>query len=193
MKRVSVFCGSSLGTDKIYEQEAFNLGKALAEQKIELVYGGASVGLMGAVANGVLENNGKAIGVLPVFLQRVEIGHKNLSELILVDTMHQRKAKMEELSDGMISLPGGFGTLEEFFEMLTWAQLGLHKKPVAILNINGFYDELLSLIQKMADKGFLKQANQEMLIVSDSIEELLDQMKSYKAPTHSKWIHKKEI
>ena len=183
MKRISVFCGSSFGTEKIYEQEAYNLGKTLAEQNIELVYGGANVGLMGAVANGVLDNNGKAIGVLPTFLQKVEIGHDNLTELILVETMHQRKTKMDELSDGIITLPGGFGTLEEFFEMLTWAQLGLHKKPVAILNTNGFYDELLSLIQKMVDNGFLKQANQEMLILSDDIDDL---MMHYEADITSK-------
>ena len=193
MKRISVFCGSSFGTEKIYEQEAYNLGKTLAEQNIELVYGGANVGLMGAVANGVLENNGKAIGVLPTFLQKVEIGHDNLTELILVETMHQRKTKMDELSDGIITLPGGFATLEEFFEMLTWAQLGLHKKPVAILNTNGFYDELLSLIQKMVDNGFLKQANQEMLILSDDIDDLIDKMKNYKAPAFGKWINKNEI
>ena len=193
MKRISVFCGSSFGTEKIYEQEAYNLGKTLAEQNIELVYGGANVGLMGAVANGVLDNNCKAIGVLPTFLQKVEIGHDNLTELILVETMHQRKTKMDELSDGIITLPGGFGTLEEFFEMLTWAQLGLHKKPVAILNTNGFYDELLSLIQKMVDNGFLKQANQEMLILSDDIDDLIDKMKNYKAPAFGKWINKSEI
>ena len=193
MKRISVFCGSSFGTEKIYEQEAYNLGKTLAEQNIELVYGGANVGLMGAVANGVLDNNGKAIGVLPTLLQKVEIGHNNLTELIIVETMHQRKTKMDELSDGIITLPGGFGTLEEFFEMLTWAQLGLHKKPVAILNTNGFYDELLSLIQKMVDNGFLKQANQEMLILSDDIDDLIDKMKNYKAPAFGKWINKNEI
>lgn len=193
MKRISVFCGSSFGSEKIYEQEAYNLGKALAKRNIELVYGGANVGLMGAVANGVLENKGKAIGVLPTFLQKVEIGHDNLTELIIVETMHQRKTKMDELSDGIITLPGGFGTLEEFFEMLTWAQLGLHKKPVAILNTNGFYDELLYLIQKMVDKGFLKQANQEMLILSNNIDDLIDKMKNYKAPAFGKWINKSEI
>ncbi|ANI90508.1 Rossman fold protein, TIGR00730 family [Arachidicoccus ginsenosidimutans] len=193
MERITVFCGSSLGTESIFEEQAYKLGKLLAEQNIELVYGGANVGLMGAIANGVLENQGKAIGVLPKFLQKVEIGHKNLTELILVETMHQRKTKMDELSDGIITLPGGFGTLEEFFEMLTWAQLGLHKKPVAILNTDGFYDDLLSLIQKMVDKEFLKQANQEMLIVSDNIEELLDKMKNYKAPAFGKWINKNEV
>ncbi len=193
MKSITVFCGSSFGTEKIYEDQAYRLGKTLAEQNITLIYGGANVGLMGALANGILENNGKAIGVLPTFLQNVEIGHKQLTELILVDTMHQRKTKMNDLSDGVITLPGGFGTLEEFFEMLTWAQLGLHKKPIAILNTNGFYDELLSLIQKMVYQGFLKQANQEMLIVSDNIQELLEKMKNYTAPAVGKWINKNEV
>lgn len=193
MKRITVFCGSSAGTKKIYEEQAYKLGKTLAEQGIELVYGGANVGLMGTVANGVMEHNGKAIGVLPTFLKNVEIANENLSELIIVETMHQRKTKMDELSDGVISLPGGFGTLEELFEMLTWAQLGLHKKPVAILNIDGFYDELLAFIQKMVDEGFLKRANQEMLIVSDDIDQLITAMRNYQAPTVGKWIDKKQV
>lgn len=193
MKRITVFCGSSYGTEKIYEEQAYSVGKALANAKIELVYGGAKIGLMGAVANGALENGGKAIGVLPNFLKRVEIAHEGLSELILVETMHQRKTKMDELADGTIALPGGFGTLEEFFEMLTWAQLGLHKKPVALLNANGFYNDLLSFIQTMVDKGFLKQINRDMLLVSDNIEDLLEQMKNYKAPSVQKWINKEEV
>lgn len=193
MKRITVFCGSSYGTEKLFEEQAYTVGKALAKEKIELVYGGAKVGLMGAVANGALESGGIAIGVLPTFLKRVEIAHEGLSELILVETMHQRKTKMDELSDGTIALPGGFGTLEEFFEMLTWAQLGLHKKPVALLNVNGFFNDLLSFIQTMVDKGFLKQINRDMLLVSDNIEDLLKQMKNYKAPTVHKWINKEEV
>jgi uncharacterized protein (TIGR00730 family) len=192
MKRITVFCGSSCGTDKIFEIQAYELGKALAKCNIELVYGGAKVGLMGAIANGVLKNNGRVIGVLPGFLKKAEVAHENLTELIEVETMHQRKSKMDELSDGFITLPGGFGTMEEFFEMLTWAQLGLHKKPVAVLNINGYYDELLSLIQHMVDKGFLKAANREMLLVSNDIEDLLDKMRNYKAPVVGKWINKNE-
>ena len=193
MKRITIFCGSSFGTEKVYEEQAYLVGKTLAREKIGLVYGGAKIGLMGAVANGVLENEGIAIGVLPTFLKKVEIAHEGLSELILVETMHQRKTKMDELSDGTIALPGGFGTLEEFFEMLTWAQLGLHKKPVALLNINGFYDDLLSFIQTMIDKGFLKQINRDMLLVNDNIEDLLQQMKNYQAPTVQKWIRKEEV
>jgi uncharacterized protein (TIGR00730 family) len=177
IKRITVFCGSSFGKEAVYEKQAYELGETLAKQNIGLVYGGANVGLMGTVANGVIENNGEAIGVLPHFLKGKEIAHESLTELILVDTMHERKAKMNELSDGVITLPGGFGTLEELFEMLTWAQLGLHQKPIGILNINGFYNELLAFVQTMVSKGFLKEINQEMLLTSDSIDELLDMMK----------------
>lgn len=190
MKKITVFCGSSFGTDAIFEQKATLLGRTLATQNIELVYGGANVGLMGAVADGVLNEGGKVIGVLPIFLQEKEIAHKNLTELILVETMHERKTKMAELCDGVIALPGGYGTLEELFEILTWAQLGLHKKPIGILNINGFYDELVNLIDTMVTKGFLKEVNQKMLLISDNIEDLLEQMKNYKAPTTGKWIDK---
>jgi uncharacterized protein (TIGR00730 family) len=193
MKSITVFCGSSFGSDEIYKEQATLLGQTLAKQNIQLIYGGANVGLMGAVADGVLLEGGKAIGVLPHFLQSKEIAHQNLTELILVETMHERKTKMNDLCDGVIVLPGGYGTLEEFFEMITWAQLGLHKKPIAILNIDGFYDDLIKLVQTMVDKGFLKQINQEMLLVSDSIDELLEKMRNYQAPTVGKWISKEEV
>jgi len=192
MKRITVFCGSSPGTESIYEEQAYALGKTLAQRHIGLVYGGAKVGLMGAVANGVMENNGEAIGVLPHFLSSKEIAHEHLSELILVETMHERKTKMHELCDGVITLPGGFGTMEELFEMLTWAQLGLHQKPIGILNVNGFYDELIALIQTMVDNGFLKPVNQQMLLVDATIDGLLEKMQSYVAPEVAKWIKKKE-
>jgi uncharacterized protein (TIGR00730 family) len=190
MKRITVFCGSSLGTDEIYKKQAFKLGEILAERKIGLVYGGAAVGLMNAVANGSLSKGGEVTGVLPVFIKNKGIAHKNLTELILVETMHERKTKMNEISDGVIALPGGFGTLEEFFEALTWGQLGLHKKPVGLLNINGFYDSLKILTKQMVDEGFLKVANQKMLLISDDIENLLNQMENYIAPTIDKWIIK---
>lgn len=190
MQRVTVFCGSSFGTENIYQEQARLLGQTLANRNIELVYGGANVGLMGAVADGALANGGKVIGVLPNFLKSKEIAHDHLTELILVDTMHERKIKMSDLSDGVIAMPGGFGTLEEFFEMLTWAQLGLHEKPIAILNIDGFYDSLSVLIQTMVDKGFLKEVNQQMLLISDNIDELLHKMENYEAPKVGKWINK---
>ena len=188
MKRITVFCGSSIGTEEIFEIKARELGKKIANEKIELVYGGANIGLMGAVANGSLSEGGNVIGVLPKFFKSKEIEHKKLSQLILVDTMHERKTKMNELCDGVIALPGGFGTLEELFEMLTWGQLGLHTKPIGILNINGFYDELISLSDTMFKKGFLKDVNRKMVLVSDNIDDLIDKMKTYKAPKVEKWI-----
>ena len=190
MKRITVFCGSSKGNEDNYMSQARRLGQILAKQSIELVYGGASVGLMGAVADGVLTEGGKVIGVLPRFLKAKEIAHEGLTELILVESMHARKTKMNELCDGVIALPGGFGTLEEFFEMLTWAQLGLHKKPIGVLNIDGFYDSLITLVQTMVDKGFLKEANQQMLLMSNNIEDLLIKMQNYVAPAVGKWIDK---
>ncbi len=191
--RITVFCGSSAGKEQQFETEAYKLGTSLADRNIELVYGGAIVGLMGAVANGVMDNGGRAIGVLPQFLRKKEIAYHKLTELIIVDTMHERKTKMNDLSDGVIALPGGFGTLEELFEMLTWAQLGLHKKPIAILNIDGFYNELLSFLENMIHKGFLKPIYREMLLVHHDIDSLLTMMHEYKAPSVEKWIDKKEV
>lgn len=193
MKSISVFCGSSFGTDDIYKEQAALLGRTLALQNIQLIYGGADVGLMGTIADSVLYEGGKVIGVLPYFLQSKEIAHKNLTELILVESMHERKTKMNELCDGVIVLPGGYGTLEEFFEMITWAQLGLHKKPIALLNIDGFYNDLINLVQTMVDKGFLKQVNRDMLLMSDNIDELLEKMRNYQAPNVGKWISKDEV
>lgn len=193
MKRITVFCGSSFGTEEIYKEQATLLGQTLAKQNIELVYGGANVGLMGDVADGILNAGGKAIGVLPNFLRSKEIAHLGLTELILVESMHERKTKMNDLCDGVIALPGGFGTLEELFEMLTWAQLGLHKKPIAILNINGFYDSLIELTKVMVEKGLLKDVNQQMLLVSDNIDDLLHQMQNYDPPTVGKWIDGKKL
>lgn len=187
MKKVAVFCASSTGFDSIYEEQAYLLGKTLAEKGIELVYGGAKVGLMGAVANGVINNKGKVTGILPHFLKEKELQHEGLTKLILVETMHERKAMMNELSDGIIALPGSFGTLEELFEALTWAQLGLHQSPVAILNIGGFYDELFAFIQTIIDKGFLKPAYKEALIIDTDINRLLEKMENYQAPVIPKW------
>jgi uncharacterized protein (TIGR00730 family) len=192
MKSITVFCGSSFGYDDIFTLQARALGQALAKQGIDLVYGGAKVGLMGAVADGALEARGTVTGVLPHFLRSKEIAHEGLTKLILVDSMHERKTKMHELCEGVIALPGGFGTMEELFEMLTWAQLGLHKKPIGLLNVNGFYDPLVTLSETMVEKGFLKEIYQKMLLVSDNIEDLLSRMSAYVAPAVGKWIEKEE-
>lgn len=193
LKRIAVFCGSSFGNDDSYKIKARELGHILAIQKIELVYGGADVGLMGAVAAGALSEGGKVIGVLPVFLKSKEIAHEGLSKLILVESMHERKSKMNDLSDGFIALPGGFGTLDELFEIVTWGQLGLHKKPIAILNVNGYFDDLIAFFQTMVNKGLLKEANQNMLLVSDSIEDVLEKMRNYVAPSVGKCMDKERL
>ncbi len=188
MKSIAVFCGASIGFDKEFARQARLLGECLAQNNIEVVYGGAKLGLMGAVADGALSQNGRVIGVIPHFLNDREVAHDNLTEMHFVDSMHDRKMKMNELSEGVITLPGGFGTMEEFFEMLTWAQLGLHQKPVAILNINSYYDHLVSLIDSMVELGFLKQINRDMLLIDDDINRLLTSMKNYEAPSVRKWI-----
>ena len=177
-----------MGNKTLFKNKAIELAKAMAGRKIDLVYGGAKVGIMGAIADAVLAEGGRVIGVLPRFLQAKELAHDDLTQLILVDSMHERKTKMNELCDGVLALPGGYGTLEELFEMLTWAQLGLHKKPVALLNTGGFYDDLNRLIQTMVDNGFLKTANRDMLLVDDEIERLLDKMENYQAPEVIKWL-----
>lgn len=190
MKNITVFCGSSLGTEPEFENQAKKLGQTLALEKIGLVYGGAKIGLMGAVAQGALESQGEVIGIIPRFLQKKEVVHEELSELIIVESMHERKQKMFDLSDGFIILPGGLGTLEEFFEVLTWAQLGRHKKPIGILNTNGYYDELFSFIHKMIDKQFVRPLNLELFLVSESIDGLLIKMKNYQAPPLPRWMKK---
>ena len=193
MKRVTVFCGSSSGSEDLYYKQAYMLGSSLAKRGIGVVYGGAKVGLMGAVADGALGAGGEVIGVLPNFLRSKEIAHMGLTELIQVESMHERKLKMNELCDGVIALPGGYGTMEEFFEMITWAQLGLHQKPIALLNINGFYDSLINLVQTMVVHGFLKETNQNMLLVDDEIDSLLEKMKNYVPPVVGKWISKDRV
>ncbi|MEO7767169.1 MAG: TIGR00730 family Rossman fold protein [Ferruginibacter sp.] len=188
MKRLSVFCGSSMGNKPGFKNTAVKLGVAMCQRKIDLVYGGAKVGLMGTIADSVLAAGGKVTGVLPRFLQEKELAHEGLTELILVDTMHERKTRMNELCDGVLALPGGFGTLEELFEILTWSQLGLHHKPMGILNIEGFYNNLNLLILTMVENGFLKAIHRDMLIIDQNIEVVLDRMENYKAPETDKWL-----
>lgn len=193
MERITIFCGSSTGTEPIYIEQATLLGEILAEKNIQLIYGGAKVGLMGAVANGALSKGGEVVGVIPDFLLKKELAHQGITHLHIVETMHQRKTMMHELSDGFIALPGGFGTMEELFEIITWAQLGLHKKPIGLLNTAGFYNHLKRLLQQMTDSGFLKEINQKMLLIDEDISQLLEKMRSYKAPLVGKWIQKDEV
>ncbi|WP_270087165.1 TIGR00730 family Rossman fold protein [Sphingobacterium sp. SYP-B4668] len=193
VKSIVVFCASSLGQSDCYEKQATYVGHIFAQRGIRLVYGGGRVGLMGAVANGALSKGGEVIGVIPQFLNSKEREHTGVTKLITVDTMHDRKRIMHDYSDAVVALPGGFGTLEELFEMITWGQLGLHNKPVGLLNINGFYDHLIQFIEHMVNEGLLKPENQRMLLVAETIEDLLDKMERYEAPQMTKWIQKDEI
>lgn len=188
MKRLAVFCGASSGTHPIFKESAIHVGQVMAQQQIELVYGGASIGIMGAVADSVLAAGGKAIGVLPGFFTNREVAHENLTQMIIVETMHERKMTMHDLSDGIIALPGGFGTMEELFEILTWGQLGLHQKPMGLLNVNRFYDPLIQMMDDMVAQGFLMEINRQMLLISEDIEDLLLQMQRYRAPELGQWL-----
>ncbi len=182
MKSITVFCGSKEGYNEVYRETAYALGAALADKGIRLVFGGGKIGLMGAVAEGVLQNNGEVVGVIPDFLSSKEVAHDGLTEMITVKTMHERKLKMHELSDAAITLPGGLGTMDEMFELLTWGQLGLHNKPMGLLNINGFYDSLKVLMNNMVDEGFLQECTRDLLLISDSIDELFDMLNNYTPP-----------
>lgn len=179
MKRIAVFCGSSVGASETYKEDAVRLGKILAKEGITLVYGGSSVGLMGAVADTVLSEGGEAIGVIPRKLVEREIAHASLTELHVVESMHGRKAKMAELSDAFITLPGGAGTLEEFFEVYTWAQIGIHQKPFGILNTNQYYTPLISLFDHMVNEKFLRKENRDMVIIEEDSETLLTKFKTF--------------
>jgi uncharacterized protein (TIGR00730 family) len=193
VKSVVVFCGSSSGRNPIYEDMAYQIGRMIAERSIKLIYGGAKIGLMGQVANGALHHDAQVIGVIPYFLKTKEIVHDELTKLFVVDSMHERKQKMHELSDAIIALPGGFGTLEELFEMLTWGQLGLHPKPIGILNVNGFYDALVMQADKMVQEGFLKQEDRNMLLVADTIEQLFELIENYIPKAVPKWLNNEQI
>lgn len=190
MKRIAVFCASSEGSDPIYMQTAFELGQFIANKGYGLVYGGASVGCMGAVAKGAMEAGGEVIGVLPAFLNKREIAAFNITELIMVESMHERKLKMSELSDGSITIPGGFGTFEEFFEMATWGQLALHENPTALLNINGYYDHLIEQLKHMVKEGLLKQKHFDTLVIENTIVPLIEKMETYSPPPLEKWLTK---
>lgn len=185
---IAVFCGSSSGNDPDITTQAYLLGETFAKQEITLVYGAAKIGVMGKVAQGALDHKGKVIGVIPEFLKMKEVVHLELSELITTNNMHQRKLKIHELSDGFIALPGGFGTFEELFEIITWAQLGLHQKPIGLLNVNGFYDHLISMLKNMVNKGLLKLENHDLLIVDQNIESLLNKMDQFKPKLVPKWL-----
>lgn len=192
MRRLCVFSGSSSGLSSDYRTAAEDLGRLIARQGIGLVYGGAAVGLMGAVADAALAAGGEVIGVIPEALVQREVAHKGLEDLRVVGSMHERKQLMADLSDGFIALPGGIGTFEELFEVWTWTQLGTHAKPCAILNVRGFYDHLLAFLDHVVDEAFLKQVHRDMIVVADKPDVLLAALKSHQLPTETKWISNEE-
>lgn len=188
LQRVCVFCGSSAGFDPIHRQTASHFGAVLAREGIELVYGGGSVGLMGAVADAVLLSSGHVIGVIPKFLATKELLHERVSEMRLTENMHERKAMMSDLSDAFVALPGGLGTFEELFEVLTWAQLGLHRKPIGLLNVAGYFDPLVAMIERSITDGFCRDEHRQLFVVDNQPEGLLEKMRQQTLPTVTKWI-----
>jgi len=188
LRFVCVFCGSSEGLRPSYRRVAQEFGALLARRNVGLVFGGGRVGLMGAVADAVLAARGQAIGVIPRTLVEREVGHTGLTKLHIVETMHERKALMASLSDAFVALPGGFGTLEEFFEVLTWSQLGLHGKPCGLLNVDGYYDALLALVEHAVGEKFVPAANRSMVLSDTDPEGLLERLEAYDAPRVPRWI-----
>ena len=192
MRRVCVFCGSSVGVRPAYEQAAHEMGRTLARRGIGLVFGGGKVGLMGVVADAVMAAGGEAIGVIPQTLDDREIGHTGITELRIVDSMHTRKAMMADLSDAFIAMPGGVGTFEEFFEVVTWTQLGLHRKPCGLLNVDGFYTPLSAFIDRATDEGFIRPVHRAAIVMDSDPATLLDVMSTIVLPDLPKWITSKE-
>lgn len=193
LHRLCVYCGSSAGSRPVYAEAASDLGQALAARGIGVVFGGGSVGMMGLVADAALEAGGEAVGVIPHGLAAREVGHPGLTVLHKVDTMHERKALMADLSDGFVALPGGLGTLEELMEVWTWAQLGIHRKPVGLLNVEGYFDGLLAFIDHAVAEGFVRETHRAMLLVGDTPEVLLDALAAYEPPDVPRWLTSGEV
>ena len=193
MKRVCVYCGSGPGRRKVYADTARHLGRSLAARGVGLVYGGGSVGLMGAVADAVLADGGEVIGVIPGALTDREVAHGGLTELRVVESMHQRKAAMAEVADGFIALPGGLGTLEELFEALTWAQLGMHRKPCGILNVAGYYDGLIAFLDQAVSEEFVGPVHREALLVEEDPDLMLEALGAWRPPAVRRWMGPEDV
>ena len=190
MKKIVVFCGSSLGFNPVYKEAAIELGNYFVKKQIGLVYGGGKIGMMGVISDTILAQNGDVIGVIPKLLEKEEVIHTGVEEMIVCKKMSERKVIMSKLVDGYITLPGGFGTLDELFEALTLGQLHIEQKPIGLLNVNGFFDAVLLQLDKMVEEGFLKQANRDMLFVSNSVKDLVQKMNTYKTPKIEHVINK---
>jgi hypothetical protein len=193
MKQICVFCGSSIGNRPEYAAAATAVGVGIARRGHELVYGGGNTGLMGTVANAALGAGGKVIGVIPSVMVDKELAHQGLTQLHVVNTMHERKAMMAVFADAFVILPGGFGTMDELYEILTWAQLGFHRKPIAILNVCGYYDPMLTFIDHLVDEGFVKQDHREVIVVGDDPDALLTRIESYQPPLVDKWLKQEDL
>jgi len=193
MKSICVFCGANFNGDPLLTEAVEQLAQVMVSRNISLVFGGGRVGVMGMIADAILQKGGKAIGVIPEFLLNKEVGHTGLTELHVVENMHQRKQMMNDLCDGIMALPGGFGTLEELFEVLTWLQLGLHQKPIGILNVNGFYDFLLKQMDVMVEQRFLKPVNRELVLTSANPIELVNLMEGFKAEPDDVWFKDRNL
>jgi uncharacterized protein (TIGR00730 family) len=192
MRHICVFSGSSSGARPEYRDAAAALGRAIAAAGLGLVYGGAKVGLMGVLADAALASGGKVVGIIPQALVDKEVAHEGLTELRVVSSMHERKGQMADLADGFIALPGGLGTLEELAEVLTWAQLGMHRKPCGLLNVAGYYDGLTAFLDHAVDERFMRAAHREMLLVASTAQELLESFSTYRPPSVEKWIERTE-
>jgi uncharacterized protein (TIGR00730 family) len=193
LRAVCVYCGSNFNGDPELRKAIKKLADTLVREKINLVYGGGSVGVMGVLANDILEAGGLVTGVIPQFLMDKEVGHKGVTEMIITENMHQRKQKMADLSDGFVILPGGFGTLEEFFEVLTWLQLGLHNKPIGVLNVDGFYDPLFAQMEMMVKSRFLKPANRDLVFNETDAEILINKMDNFSAVPDEVWFKERNL
>jgi uncharacterized protein (TIGR00730 family) len=193
LKQICVFCGSSSGNNSLYLKTARKLGEILTDSGITLIYGGSNVGLMGEIANAMIRKKGNVIGIIPQVLVEKEVAFTHLQDLRIVNSMHERKALMAETADGFISMPGGFGTLEETIEMLTWTQLGIHEKPIGLLNVAGYFDRLCQFIDHMVSEGFLVQGFRDMVLMDDNPEGLLDKMINFSPPQIDKWWVDKKV
>lgn len=193
MKSICIFCGANFNDDPLLTEAIEQLAQVMVSRDLTLIFGGGRVGVMGMIADAIMKKGGKAIGVIPEFLMNKEVGHTGLTELHVVQNMHQRKQMMNDLCDGIMTLPGGFGTLEEFFEVLTWLQLGLHQKPIGILNVNGFYDFLLKQMDVMVEQRFLKPVNRQLVLTSTDPIELVSLMENFKAEPDDVWFKDRNV
>jgi len=193
MRSLLVYCGSSTGSKPVYRETAGRFGTLMAKRNIRLVYGGGSIGLMGILADSVLKSGGEVTGVIPDFLNALEVAHRGVEDMRIVKSMHERKALMEQLSEAVVALPGGYGTLDELFEILTWAQLGLHDKPVGLLNLDGYFDHLIAQADHMLGEGFISERTRALLLIESDAEKLLDRLQNARPGANEQWMDRSQV